>query len=89
MAKQPETTAAAPAADKRAKFKELANARVSKSIAAIRGVGKLANPKAYAFEQPDVDKIVGAYTAEIDALKSRFEKALTGTVAADRTEFEL
>lgn len=58
--------------DKKAKFVELANARVNRAIKDIRLVGNLANKSSYEYTDEDAKKIVRALQREIDALKGRF-----------------
>jgi len=61
-----------PLRDKRQKFVELAEARVTRAIAQIRLVGNLSNRSAYEFNDDDVKKIFRALQKEIDTAKSRF-----------------
>ena len=58
--------------DKRAKFVELANKRVTKSIRDLKLVGNLSNKAAYDFTEEDAKKIVRALQKEIDSIRSRF-----------------
>lgn len=58
--------------DKRAKFVELAQSRVSKTIAQIRLVGNLANRNNYEFDEEDARKITRALQKELDAVKAKF-----------------
>lgn len=58
--------------DKRAKFVELANKRVTKSIRDLKLVGNLSNKAAYEFTEEDAKKIVRALQKEIDSIRSRF-----------------
>lgn len=58
--------------DKRKKFVELAEARVTRAISQIRLVGNLSNRSAYEFNDEDVRKIFRALQKEIDTAKSRF-----------------
>ena len=64
--------------DKRAKFVELANQRVSKAIDQLRLVGNLSNRAAYEFTEDDVRKIVKALQRAVDGVKSKFEENKTG-----------
>lgn len=59
--------------DKRGKFVELAEARVSRAIKDIRLIGNLANKNAYEYSEGDVKKIFRALQKECDSAKSRFE----------------
>ena len=58
--------------DKRAKFVQLANQRVNKTLEQIRLVGNLSNRAAYDFTDEDVRKIVKALQKAVDATKTRF-----------------
>ncbi len=58
--------------DSRAKFVELANKRVTKTIKDLRLVGNLANKRAYSYDDADAKKIVRALQKEMDVLKARF-----------------
>lgn len=58
--------------DKRAKFVELAQSRVNKTLAQIRLVGNLANRNNYEFNEEDARKIVRALQKEVDAVKAKF-----------------
>ena len=57
----------------RAKFIELAENRVSRTIKDIRLIGNLANRSNYSYTADDSRKIIKALKDEIDALKARFE----------------
>ena len=59
--------------DKRQKFVEIAERRVTKAINDIKLVGNLANPRSYKYEGSDVKKIFRALQAELDLAKSRFD----------------
>lgn len=61
--------------DKRAKFLELAEKRVNKSIKDIRLIGNLSNRNNYEYSDSDVEKIVKALEAELKSLKGRFEQS--------------
>jgi hypothetical protein len=58
--------------DKRAKFIELAEARVGRAIKSIRLVANLSNRNNYDFDAADVTKILGALEAEIRDLRLKF-----------------
>jgi len=58
--------------DKRRKFVELAEARVTRAIRDLRLVGNLSNRGAYEFNEDDVRKIFRALQKELDTAKSRF-----------------
>lgn len=58
--------------DKRAKFVQLANQRVTRAIDQIRLVGNLSNRAAYEFTEEDSKKIVKALQRAVDTAKARF-----------------
>ena len=58
--------------DKRKKFVELAEARVTKAVGTLRLIGNLSNRSAYEFTEEDVKKIFRALQKELDTAKSRF-----------------
>ena len=58
--------------DKRKKFIDLAEARVTRAVGQIRLVGNLSNRSAYEFSEEDVRKIFKALQKELDTAKSRF-----------------
>jgi ABC-type Fe3+-hydroxamate transport system substrate-binding protein len=58
-----------------AKFIELANKRVNKTIKDIRLVGNLSNKTIYSYDETQAKKIIKVLQREIDLLKARF----TGT----------
>jgi hypothetical protein len=59
--------------DKRAKFIELANARVNRAIKDLQLIGNLANKRAYEYSEKDARHIVKALEAEIDKIKDRYK----------------
>jgi hypothetical protein len=65
--------------DKRAKFIELANKRVTKCVRDMKLVGNLSNRANYEFTEEDAKKIVRALQREVDSIRSRF--ADNGTAA--------
>ena len=65
--------------DKRAKFVQLANQRVTRAIDQIRLIGNLSNRAAYEFDEEDAKKIIKALQRAVDTAKSRF--ADTGNFA--------
>jgi len=71
--------------DKRAKFVELAQNRVNKTIQNIRLIGNLANRSNYDFDEEDARKIVKALQREVDSLKAKFG----GSNNAASSEFRL
>lgn len=58
--------------NKRAKFVELANNRVNRTIKDIRLIGNLSNRAAYEYSEEDAKKIIRALQRELDNLRSRF-----------------
>lgn len=60
--------------DRRGKFVELAELRMVKAIKAIRLVGNLSNRAHYEFNDPDVKKIIGALSREVEQLERRFKE---------------
>jgi hypothetical protein len=58
--------------DKRKKFVELAEARVTKAMGQLRLIGNLSNRSAYEFSDDDVKKIFRALQRELDSARSRF-----------------
>jgi ABC-type Fe3+-hydroxamate transport system substrate-binding protein len=58
--------------DKRAKFVELANNRVTRAIKDLRLVGNLANKSSYEYTDEEARKIIKALQREVDDLKARF-----------------
>lgn len=58
--------------DRRAKFVQLANQRVTKALDQIRLVGNLSNRAAYDYTEEDVRKIVKALQKAVDTAKGRF-----------------
>ncbi|PYD89959.1 hypothetical protein DNF23_25065 [Pseudomonas syringae pv. pisi] len=58
--------------DPRAKFIELANARVARAIKDLRLIGNLSNRKNYEYTDEEAKKILKVLEAEVDILKERF-----------------
>lgn len=58
--------------DKRAKFIQLANQRVTRALDQIRLIGNLSNRSAYDFTEDDAKKIVKALQKAVDNTKGRF-----------------
>lgn len=58
--------------DKRQKFVELAEARVSKLLKDLQLVGNLSNRSAYEYTEADVRKIFQALQKGLDSAKGRF-----------------
>ena len=63
--------------DKRSRFVELGQARVTKATQTLRLIGNLANPNNYEYSDEDVQKIFSALDAEMKLLKARFQTALS------------
>jgi len=59
--------------NKRAKFVELAEARVGRAIKTIRLIGNLSNRNNYEFGPSDVSKIMTALDTELRELRVRFK----------------
>lgn len=68
--------------NKRSKFVELANNRVTRAIKDIRLIGNLSNRSAYDYSDEDVKRIVRALQREIDGIRQRFNSG-GGGVDAD------
>jgi len=60
---------------KRDKFVNLAEARVSRAMQAIRVIGNLSNRSNYEYTEEDIRKIVKAIAAETEAMQARFRSA--------------
>lgn len=60
-------------AEKREKFVELAEKRVSRAIKDIRLIGNLSNKGSYSYTEADIRKIHRVLSEELKALKARFE----------------
>ncbi len=58
--------------DKRQKFVELAEARVTRAIRDIRLIGNLSNRSAYAYSDEDVRKIFRALQKEFESARGKF-----------------
>ncbi len=58
--------------DKRAKFIELANNRVNRTIKDLRLIGNLSNRASYEYTDEDARKILRALQREMEDLKLRF-----------------
>ena len=58
--------------DKRQKFVDLAESRVTRAIKDIRLIGNLSNRSAYTYSDDDARKIFRALQKELDVAKSRF-----------------
>lgn len=60
--------------NKREKFVELAEARVSRALKDLQLIGNLSNRSAYEFNEADVRKIFSALQRGLDSAKGRFTK---------------
>lgn len=72
--------------DKRQKFIQLAEKRVTRAIKDIRLVCNLSNKNNYSYNQDDVKKIVSALEDEIKSLKSKFAEGTTESEILFRLE---
>ena len=63
--------------DKRIRFVELAQARVTKAAQMLRLIGNLSNNNNYAYSEDDVQKIMSALDAEIKLLRAKFQTSLS------------
>ncbi len=61
--------------DKRIRFVELAQARVTKATQILRLIGNLSNPNNYQYSDEDAQKIIAALDAEMKLLKAKFRTA--------------
>lgn len=59
--------------EKRAKFRELAEARTNKAIEAITRIGNLSNRQIYEYDEAEVKKIVKALREAVSSVENRFE----------------
>lgn len=71
--------------DKRQKFVELAENRVTRLLNEVRLVGNLSNRNNYEYDAEDVAKIFAAIDAELRTARKRFDVA----VATDDKHFKL
>lgn len=72
--------------DKRSKFVQLANQRVTKALEQIRLIGNLSNRAAYEFDEEDARKIIKALQKATETAKARFSQtagALDQTFSLD------
>lgn len=75
---------------KRAKFVELAQNRVSFALAKIKPIGSLANPTNYKYNSADIAAIRRVLLDRVNTVCDRLEDALkSGKVASAATEFAL
>lgn len=71
--------------DRNAKFVELANKRVNKTIKDIRLVGNLSNKAVYSYDDVQAKKIIKVLQRELDIMRARF----TGTDSDNEDVFKL
>lgn len=62
--------------DKRDRFVELAEARVTRATQTLRLIGNLSNLNNYTYSETDAQKIVATLDGEIKLLKAKFQTAL-------------
>ncbi|MEB0056712.1 hypothetical protein [Variovorax sp. LG9.2] len=72
--------------DKRDRFVELAQARVTKAAQTIRLIGNLSNQNNYAYSEDDAQKILTTLDGEVKLLRAKFQAALS---KRDKSEFKL
>lgn len=72
--------------DKRSRFVDLAQARVTKAAQMLRLIGNLSNANNYAYTEEDVQKILAALDGEMRLLKAKFQTAMSKKA---RDEFKL
>lgn len=60
-------------ASKHEKFRELAEGRTNKALAAISRIGNLSNRQLYEWEAAEVRKIVKALRDEVSRIEARFD----------------
>lgn len=63
---------------KSAKFRELAEKRVDRTIAAIRSIGSLSNTDLYEWEAQEIEEIMAAIHKALDAVRTQFDNPVTG-----------
>jgi hypothetical protein len=63
--------------DKRDRFVELGQARVTKAAQTLRLIGNLSNRNNYEYSEDDVQKILSALDAEMKLLKAKFHTAMS------------
>jgi hypothetical protein len=63
--------------DKRSRFVELGQARVTKATKVLRLIGNLANANNYEYSEDDVQKIFSALDAEMKLLKAKYQTAMS------------
>lgn len=62
--------------DKRSRFVELAEARVTRATHQLRLIGNLSNLNNYSYSETDAQKILATLDSELKLLKTKFHAAL-------------
>lgn len=57
-------------------FKRIARGRFVKAVTRIRSLNYLTNRGSYAFDEKQIDTLIGHLRAEVDALETSFQAAL-------------
>lgn len=72
--------------NKRSRFVDLAQARVTKATQMLRLIGNLSNLNNYEYSEEDAQKIFSALESEMKLLKAKFQTAMSKKAA---NEFRL
>lgn len=72
--------------NKREKFIELAEARVTRALRDLRLIGNLSNRSAYAYTEDDVRKMFKALQKELEAARAKFGGDIEGREKGFRLE---
>jgi hypothetical protein len=72
--------------DKRSRFVELAEARVTRATQQLRLIGNLSNLNNYTYSETDAQKILATLDGEVKLLKAKFQTAL---MKRQKDEFKL
>ena len=62
--------------DKREKFIELTEKRVTKTLDSIRLIGNLSDKRYYDYDEKDIKQVFNALSKEIQSAKNRFNDAV-------------
>ena len=62
--------------DKREKFIELTEKRVTKTLDSIRLIGNLSDKRYYDYDEKDIKQVFNALSREIQAAKNRFNDSV-------------
>lgn len=65
--------------ERRDRFVNLAEKRVTRAIKDLKLIGNLANRSNYSYDQKDAEKIIAALESELKLLKRRFENGIGPT----------